>query len=483
MVRLRRRKGPRKAPCVTPTELLHGVAGPAKLDLPGLGLTSRSSDLRFDRAGRLGRGGRSALLWLLSTTLATVACGREDAASPRSDHPASAPEPPIEIFSWFERIGESDPLGVLAAEHRRRYPDDVIINARASGLARKALRGRMLRGEPPDAFQANVGTDLLQWVLVDGEDARESKLLPLDGLVAGVGSWRKAIPSALLERLSYDGKIYGVPADLHRNNTLFYNKKVFARYGLGEPRTVEDLHAMGEKLRGSGVSLLAVGSREPWTVALLLFECLLVAREGPKFYQDYFAGRLEAADPRFIRTLEAGIGLFAYVNPNHRELSWLQAVELVTRGEAAMTVMGDWARVSFIAAGLRLGQDYGEIPFPETAGTFLFSADAFALPVEAKNRAGVQRLLATIGSPEGQRAISRARGTLSARLDVPPPDTDPVLMSSFALLQKKPPVMALSGLLPAAFADDLAAALGEMLDQHDVDPVIHMLRSRYVLLQ
>src|SRR5450432_2177630 len=34
--RLRRRKGPRKAPCETPTELLDGVAGPAKLDLPVL---------------------------------------------------------------------------------------------------------------------------------------------------------------------------------------------------------------------------------------------------------------------------------------------------------------------------------------------------------------------------------------------------------------------------------------------------------------
>jgi hypothetical protein len=41
----RRRKGPGKAPCETPTELLDGVAGPAKLDLPDPGLTSRSSEV------------------------------------------------------------------------------------------------------------------------------------------------------------------------------------------------------------------------------------------------------------------------------------------------------------------------------------------------------------------------------------------------------------------------------------------------------
>jgi len=416
---------------------------------------------------------------------AGAACGRGATGDPVPGPAGAAPQRPIEIFSWLERIGDSDPLGALATEHRRHYPDDVIINARAalSGLARKALRNRMLHNEPPDTFQANVGSDLMQWVLTNGSDARESKLLPLDDLVAGVASWREAMPAPLVERVSYDGKIYGVPADLHRNNTVFYNKKIFARYGLAEPKTLADLTAMGEKLRGSGIPLIAVGSREPWTVALLMFECLLVAREGPAFYQDYFTGGLTAADPRVIRTLEAGLGLFAFVNPNHRELSWLQAVEMVTHGEAAMTVMGDWARAPFIEGGLKLGEDYGEMPFPETAGTFVFSADAFTLPVDAKNRPGVQRLLSVIGSPEGQQAISHSRGTLSARIDVPPPETDPILTANYALLKKGPLVIALSGLLPAQFGDDLSAALTEMLDQHDVDPVVHTLRSRYVLLR
>jgi glucose/mannose transport system substrate-binding protein len=146
-------------------------------------------------------------------------------------------------------------------------------------------------------------------------------------------------------------------------------------------------------------------------------------------------------------------------------------------------VMGDWARASFTEGGLKLGEDYGEIPFPQTADTFVFSADAFALPIDARNRAGVQRLLGVIGSPDGQRAISQARGTLSARVDVAPPTSDPVLSANYALLVRGKLVMALSGLLPAAFSDDLSTALAEMLEQHDVDPMVHMLRSRYVLLR
>jgi glucose/mannose transport system substrate-binding protein len=416
--------------------------------------------------------------------LAPAACGRSGAGGAPAAEGTGA-RGPIEMFGWVERIGDSDPLAALAALHQRRNPGDTIISARAasSGEARNALRARMLRNDPPDTFQANVGNDLMQWVLFNGIDALESKAAPLDDMVADVASWRRAIPAELLESVSYKGRIYGVPANVHRNNTVFYNKHVFAKFGLTEPASVADLLAQGRRLRDRGVPLIAVGSREPWTLSLLLFECLLVAREGPAFYRDFFAGRLAPDDPRIVETLRAGLELLALANPDHRHLTWEQAVDKVVRGEAAMTVMGEWARGPFIAARMKVGVDYDEIPFPGAADAFVFSADAFGLPVDASNRAGAARLLATIGSVEGQRAISQARWTLSARIDVPPPAEDPALARSYALLQKGALVMALSGLVPATVTGDLDASLGEMADRRDVDPVVQTLRSRYVLLK
>ncbi|HVV52874.1 MAG TPA: ABC transporter substrate-binding protein [Polyangia bacterium] len=431
-------------------------------------------------------GARRALA-LVSAALAAGALGcgtRQEARDPVAETEAPGAQRPIEMFAWLERIGEEDPLAALAAAHRRAHPDDSIINARAalSGLARKTLQARMQRNEPPDTFQANVGGDLMQWVLSNGTDARESKLLPLDDVLAKVPGWREAIPRELLEQVTYDGKVYGVPANIHRNNEIFYNKKLLARFGFKEPTSINDLVAMGERLRGTGVSLFGLGSNAPWTVALFV-DCLMVARDGPEFYHQYFSGLLDADDPRMVHTLETALQLLAYANPDHQQLSWLQGIDLVTEGRAVMTVMGEWARGPFNARGLRLGVDYGEIPFPQTADVFVFSADAFVLPAAAKNRAGAERLLATLASPDGQRAISRARGTLTARIDVPPPAGDPVLEENYALLKKHHLVPAAGGVMPARFQSDLDAALGEMLAQHDVDPVVHMLRSRYVLLQ
>jgi glucose/mannose transport system substrate-binding protein len=392
---------------------------------------------------------------------------------------------PIEMFSWWERVGDSDALGALIRQHRKTYPADVVINASAglSGLARKTLRNRMMRNEPPDTFQANVGADLMQWVMVNGMDARESKLLPLDDLLEDAGEWRRTMPAILLERVSYDGKMYGVPSNIHRINSVFYSKAVFDRYGLTVPKSPADLIAMGKKLRGTGVSVLAIGSREPWTAALVTFECMLVAREGPAFYRDYLGGGLAPDDPRVLRTLEATLELFQLANRDHAKLSWLQAIELVVRGQAAMTVMGDWANVTFNAHGMKNGKDYAEIPFPGTEGTFVFTSDAFSLPTAAKNIPGAERLLGTVGSVEGQRVINGAKGALSARSDVPPPDTEPELQKKHRLLQTESLVLALSGIVPPQFADDVATALAEMLNQGDIEPVVHALRSRYALLK
>jgi len=393
--------------------------------------------------------------------------------------------PPIEITSWWQKVGAIDQMGGLVSAHHRRSPDDLVIQSGAglSGLKRRALRARMLRNTPPDTFEANAGGDLLQWVLVNGVDATESKLLPLDDLVEGVAEWRRAVPPAILEQVSYQGKIYGVPVNVYRINTIFYNARVFRRFGLTEPTTLADFPVLADKLGGSGVSLIAMGSRDPWTLALLTFECLLVAREGPGFYTDYFKGRVAADDARVVRTLQAALELGRFFNPNHARLSWSDAVEMVADGRAAMTVMGEWAEGEFQSRGMRLGVDFREIPFPGSDGTFVFTADSYGLPAAAKNEAGARRLLATMGTPEGQHAVNDGMGALSARLDVPAPPGAGLAEVNHALLERGALVLALSGLVPPLYATDVGASLVEMLAEHDVEPVVHTLRSRRVLLR
>jgi glucose/mannose transport system substrate-binding protein len=425
------------------------------------------------------RGAAALLLGALaSSSLGCHARLDDSLSSPRSQRR-------IEVVTWWDRIGKADPLGALVREHHRGDPGAVVIHSGAdlSALTRRNLYNRMLRGDPPDVFEASAGLDLLQWVRFNRRDARESKLLPLDDLMAGTPDWRSKLLPAVRDLVTLDGKLYGVPSNVHRTNELFFNRKVLRQYGLEEPRSLEDLSKIGERLRGTGVPLLALGGRDPWSLAPLVFECLLVAREGAGTYLDYFAGKLKADDPRVVRTLEASLGLLSFVGERDAELTWLQAVEQVVEGRAAMTIMGDWARLAFTAHGSKPGVDFDEVAFPGTEGIFVFASDVFALPSAAENPAGARRLLATIASLDGQRALSELSGVLPARLDVPPSGSAPDLDPKYDLLRTGQLVPALSGLVPAGFAADLASALVEMAKQRDVEPAVQTLRSRYALLR
>src|SRR5262245_28041086 len=158
-----------------------GQLRPLRPRLPArAALSRRSLPMRPRRAGAIAVG-------TLALALGAAAC------QPRPEPGREGQEThPIEMFSWWEGVGDADALRALMTEHGRQHPADTVINASSglSGLARKTLRNRMLSNEPPDTFQANAGRDLMQWVLTNGMDGRESKLLPLDDLVPGAAAWR-----------------------------------------------------------------------------------------------------------------------------------------------------------------------------------------------------------------------------------------------------------------------------------------------------
>jgi len=412
--------------------------------------------------------------------------GENANAAVLADPLAPPAERPIEVLSWWTQLGDEDAFGKLIAAHHRVFPQDLIINATVAhaGQARRTLSTRIAHGDPPDVFQANVGSDLMQWVFLNGVDGGESRLLALDDLVEGVETFRHKVPTALLAHATYQGKLYGIPSNIERVNSLYCSKKIFARLHLSPPTTLEELTSVAQKLRAAGLTPLTLGSRQAWPAVMLVFECLLVAREGPRFYQDYFQGHLAADDPRISRTLEAALKLFAFVNPDHAQLSWTQAAEALISGRAGMMPGGDWSRLLFKVNGWTPDRDYVEIPFPGTAKVMVFTSDVFALPRDARNQPGARRWLATMASRDGQRVLNEVKGQLAARFDVSlPAYADASTKEKLALMEQGSLLLALSGLVPRRFSEDLGEALSEMLALQDIEPVLQTLRSRYTLLK
>ena len=86
-------------------------------------------------------------------------------------------------------------------------------------------------------------------------------------------------------------------------------------------------------------------------------------------------------------------------------------------GDAAMTIMGDWAEGYFLSIGLTPDVEFGWAPSPGTSGTFIMLSDSFGLPQGAPHRENAVAWLEVCGSKAGQDAFNPLKGSIPARTD------------------------------------------------------------------
>jgi glucose/mannose transport system substrate-binding protein len=405
-------------------------------------------------------------------------CGSNGAAEPTGDVT-------VEIFSWWTSGGEVEALNAMLDVHRERYPNVKVTNA-AEALAAKArdrLDERMAEGLPPDMFQANVGADQQRWVLFNEMDDSESKVEAVDSLADAAG-WRDVFPTQVTDALSYGGKMYAVPVNIHRINSLFLNKHVFETEGLDAPTTLAELETTAQTLSERGYVGLTIGNKNNWTMQLFTFENMLPAVAGGAYYESFWRGEKDPDDQEIADTLAAVLRLWPYFNEDANDVDWGEALDKMMTGDkpAAMAVMGDWAKGYFVSKGWVPGVDFDQIPFPGSNGTFVFTADTFALPKGAPHRAAARNLLDTAGSVEGQTAFNKIKGSIPVRGDINPEDFDVLGQKTFEDFQSNERVLAMSGLTPVGSIDNVAPAIKEMLIDSDPEVLLFALRNSYPAL-
>lgn len=386
----------------------------------------------------------------------------------------------IELINWWERDGEARALAALIDAFEAKNTDQEVQNIfkSGSGAARNTIQERMRDGDPPDIFQANGGWDLLAWVLYDPLDDRGSKMEALRNTEA----WRGMFPDAVLNTVSWGNTIYAVPLNVHRVNTVFVNAKVFHDHGLPEPTgaelpTIDDLFALLESLRASGVEYpLTIGMAESWTLGILFFENILVARAKADYYRQFFEGEV---DPLTSAPLLAAVRdlsrLLSFTNERDAALqTWDSALSQVRNGQAAMTIMGDWAkgylraREEQMPIGVELGDELKEIVMPGTEGTFVFTVDTLGIPKGAPNPEGARRFLQFAASAAGQKAFNLPKGSISARSDADINDYDVLehktILDFTAAAQDQTRLIPATAIrAPAQYTDEIFSALSDFV--------------------
>lgn len=412
----------------------------------------------------------------------------------------------VEIFSWWTSGGEKEALSSLIDVHEERVPNAHVTNAAVENAdkAREELSRRLQAGIPPDTFQANSGTDLLDWVVANGRDDGDSKVESLKELAEDL-SWERSFDADVLESVSFDGKVYAVPLNVHRVNTLFYRIDLFERFDLKVPETIEELNSLCRKIRedeeiqnsnSDGVACLGLGNKWNWTFSLLIFDILVPAMAGPRYYENYFSGKESALSSKMRDVLNQALLMYCgdgdrsnceatgWFNSDVDERTWDEGIQKLSDGKALMAPMGDWAKgylESPAGNNLKAGKDFGVVPFPGSKGTFVFAADTFPLPRGAPNRDGARSLLKTFASKKGQIEFSRLKGSIPARIDIDPQEFDDVSRQTIAAFQSATKVRAISGLLSGGSREALSRELGASLEEGNMGLMRRFLEANYPL--
>jgi glucose/mannose transport system substrate-binding protein len=397
----------------------------------------------------------------------------------------ATPEPKqlqLQIFHWWTGPGERQAADAMFKALKDKYPDiEVVENPVPGGggvSQRVVLQARITAGMPPDTFQTLGGAELKNYV-------DSGVLQPLDSLYAELG-YDKVIPGPLAKAVSVDGKPYTIPLNMHIQNILYYNLKLFNEVGVQPPTTFDELIAACDKIKAAkpDMACLGLGSKEKWGDAFV-FDSILLEYGGADYYVNLYKGGIDVAnDATYRKALESFGKLVPYINADHAGLTWDQSVGLVGSNQAAMVLMGTWAIGAFISGSNRQpGVDFGAITFPQKPERILlFHPDTYGLAVGAPDPEATMDWLRVVASPELQIPTDVTQGGLFARTDIDPKEfPDPIRQELQSFVAANPGKLILDqhgSILPATaqpiYWDILASYLAGAAD---IDATIKAVAS------
>jgi glucose/mannose transport system substrate-binding protein len=340
--------------------------------------------------------------------------------------PAGAQEMKAEVIHWWTSGGESAAVKVFADKFKEAGGTWVDSAIAGGEQARTAGINRIVGGNPPTAMQFNTGKQFDQLVA-------NGLLRDLDDLAAA-GHWKDILPPAIYKAITRNGKVYAVPVNIHGQNWLWYNTKVFADAGREPPESFADLIALGPKLKAAGVIPLAQGG-QPWQETLL-FNAVLLEEAGPDVYRKVLTGNDPEAvkSDGFRKAAETFGELRGLVDEGSPGRNWNDATSLVITGKAAVQMMGDWAKGEFIAAGETPGKEYG---CTILGGGYIMGGDVFVFPKidDPAQKAAQDKLAEVMFAPATQIAFNMKKGSVPVRLDVDVSGMDSCAQKGMAALR------------------------------------------------
>jgi multiple sugar transport system substrate-binding protein len=312
------------------------------------------------------------------------------------------------------------------------------------------------------------------------EAAQSAQVIDLSELWAETGLV-EAFPPGFQQLSAYEGKQYYLPVAFGWTG-IYYNRQIFADYGLEPPTTWDEFIEICALLKANGEIPLSLSGQDTW-MTMLWFDYLNLRLNGAEVHRALLQGQLPYTDARLQSVVESWQLLFAneYFVERPELIGSLDAINNLVRGDNGL--LGRQKSVMMLT---------GPFWMTNTPDVFLAELDFFPFPTMNPNvaaaevvttlgymapRGGAQpqatlAFLRYMGTVEGQTAMAQQLGTSTlwapARSDVDPELLSATVQQGMALTRGAPSLFSPFALaLPQAAWGPIELALQRYLRNTD----------------
>jgi raffinose/stachyose/melibiose transport system substrate-binding protein len=313
-------------------------------------------------------------------------------------------------------------------ELERLHPDvEILFELKAFEQIMETANMVLNSDDVPDIIQTNKGNATLGVLVKNG------LLLSLEDIAQQKG-WLDIVGPSFQTTCRYDENgLMGDEGELWAITTygefvmIYYNKDMFARYGLSVPETFEEFEAVCEAFVNEGIIPITAGGADKWPVTQNFYELALYKADrkfisdyqflkddinflGPEF--SYAANKLkEQVDKGFY---DPGVSGITYEDSNFAFFTQL----------CPMILTGSWLFGGVMANATDF--DWGIFLLPGKKYNTGSGGNVFVVPKNAKNKELAYEFISLTLTPEAQTIMAREGGIPVGTVDMEAIENDKV---------------------------------------------------------
>ncbi len=342
---------------------------------------------------------------LVGLAAALAACAP---SSGGSDDGGGGGKTTLTVWSW--RVEDEAAYTKIFAAYTKKH-SDVTVDFKAFKATEynKILATGLAGSAGPDVPQVRSYGQLQTTVA-------SNALVPLDGKV-DLSSWDENTVASTKGK--EDGKIYSVPL-ARQTIQMFYNQGLFEKNGLKAPTTWDEFTAANTKLAAAGVTPIAIGAKDDWTLPIV-HEVLAAPRFGGKSFQsEVKTGAKDFTSPDWVASVEVVKSLEKFMPKNVTGVAITDAQTLFSAEKAAMIPGGsyDLAVLQKANPAVKIGV-FQVPPAPgspsgATATTPGWADGNFGVSAKSKNQAAATELVKWMATKEFGQMVADEIKQISA---------------------------------------------------------------------